>query len=94
MEPAYGVREFEQFARHDLLQAVDLGDPVTDLDDRSDLVDGHARVEIFDLGTYDLVDLVGFDCFHVFVFGPSILNFCVGPSLSDGRQTKSERRKT
>src|SRR3712207_5187442 len=43
---------------------MDLGDTVADLDDRSDLVDGHAGIEILDLGTDDLVDLVGFDCFH------------------------------
>ncbi len=66
-EPANAVRKLEQFAGHYLFQPVNLGDAVADLDDRSDLVDRHARIEILYLGSNYLVDLVSFDCFHKFM---------------------------
>jgi len=43
------VREGQQLARHDLLEAVDAGDAVADGDDRADLVHRHHGVVVFNL---------------------------------------------
>src|ERR1017187_7575043 len=42
------VRELDQLARHDLLEAVDSGDAVTDGDDRADLGDVDGALVVFD----------------------------------------------
>src|SRR5690606_32938017 len=64
-ESANVVRKFQKFAGHDLFEAVDLGNTVADLDNGPDFVNGHARVEFFDLSTDDLINFVSFKCFHI-----------------------------
>ncbi len=55
------AREFEHLGRQRALQAVDLGDPVTDFDDRPDAARLDARIERIDGGLDDAGDLVGTD---------------------------------
>ena len=55
------VGELEQLRRQRAGQAVDLGDPVADLDDGPDAAGLDARVEVVDRGLDDAGDLVGTD---------------------------------
>ena len=53
--------ELEQLGRQGAVEAVDLGDAVTDLDDGADAARLGARVELVDRGLDDAGDLVGTD---------------------------------
>ena len=63
------VREGEQLARHDLVEAVDARDAVADGHDRADFVDRDLRFVVVDLLAYELGDLVCFDLRHNFQSG-------------------------
>ena len=58
------VREREQFAGHDLVEAVDAGDAVADGHDRADFVDRDLGFVVVDLLADELCDLVCFDLRH------------------------------
>ena len=55
------ARELEHLGRQGAVEPVDLGDAVTDLDDRADAARLDARVERIDGGLDDAGDLVGTD---------------------------------
>ena len=61
------VLELHHLRGHDLLEAVDPGDAVTDLEDGADLVDVEVDVEGLDLLADDRADLVGPDLRHGFL---------------------------
>ena len=63
------VRELEQFARHDLVEAVDAGDTVADRHHRADFVDRDLGFVIVDLLADELSNLVCFDLCHKIPFG-------------------------
>src|SRR5690349_23288041 len=58
------VRKLEQFAGHHLFKAVQLRDPVANLDDGSDFSNGHAGIEVLDLFANNVVDFAGSNWFH------------------------------
>ena len=58
------VRELEQFAGHDFVQAMDAGDAVAQGDDRADFVHGDLGFVVLDLLPDQLCDLVCFDLCH------------------------------
>ena len=59
----------EQFAGHDLVEAVDAGDTVADGHDRADFVDRDLGFVIVDLLADELSNLVCFDLCHKIPFG-------------------------
>ena len=59
------MRELDQLTGHDLVQAVDTSDSVSQGDDRSDLVDLDALLEVFDLLAKQFRDFIRFDLCHV-----------------------------
>ena len=62
------MRELEQLAGHDLVQAVNAGNTVADGHDRADFVDGNLGFVIFDLLADELCNLVCFDLRHKIPF--------------------------
>ena len=58
------VLELHQFAGHDLLQAIDAGDAVADLQHGSDVADRNRFVVVLNLLLEDGADLVGADGNH------------------------------
>ena len=64
-EAVDAVREFEELARHDLLEAVRERDAVADRHDGSDLVDVHALRDAGELGLDELGDFLSADFRHV-----------------------------
>ena len=60
------VREGEQFARHDLVQAINAGDAVANGHHRADFIDGDLGFVVVDLLANELGDLVCFDLRHKF----------------------------
>ncbi len=58
------VGELQQLTRHHLLQAVDPGDPITDLDHGPDLGDLHGRLVPLELLLDELTDLVRANLCH------------------------------
>ena len=59
------VREREQFAGHDLVEAVNAGDAVADGDDGADFIDGDLGFVVLDLLTNELGNLVCLDLGHM-----------------------------
>ena len=67
-DTGYVVREREQFARHDLVEAVNAGDTVADRHHGADFVDRDLRFVIVDLLADELCNLVCFDLCHKIPF--------------------------
>ena len=64
-EARHVVRELEQFAGHDLVEAVDAGNAVADGHDRADFVDSNLGFVVVDLLADELRDLVCLDLSHM-----------------------------
>src|SRR6185295_2986295 len=64
-EATHVVRKLEQLAGHHLFKAVQLGNAVADLDDRSDFRNRDSGFEVLNLFANDVVDFAGSNWFHV-----------------------------
>ena len=64
-ETGNAVRELNEFASHDLIEAVDAGDPIAERDDSADFVDGNALVVIFNLLAKQFGYFISLDLCHV-----------------------------
>ena len=58
------MEKLQQLASHHLLESMDFGDPVANLDHGTDFHDGYSGLEIPNLLPNDLVDFVSSNRFH------------------------------
>jgi len=83
------VRELDELASHDAVEAVDAGDAIPDGDDGPDLGHINGGLETFDLAADDIRDLGGFDLHVLPLFDLDL--FAQAIQLSCQRAVKDPR---